>query len=90
MQILIFFDDFGARGAPRGDLAKKVGKCSENLWGLGPILEIIFDHYRQKVGIRKSTVFRILHFRAKIGPEAPKVGIMADLRPEKLRKWSPK
>ena len=80
----------GGLGASGADLAKKVENVPKIYGGSFSILGVIFDNYRQKVGIRKSTVFRTLHFRPKIGPEAPKVGIMADPGPEKLRKWSPK
>ena len=90
IKILTFFDDFGGLGASGADLAEKDRKCPKSYAGAFSIWGVIFGHYRQKVGIRKSTVFQILHFRPKISPGAPKVGIMADLGPEKLRKWSPK
>ena len=82
--------NLGRLGASGADLAKKVENVPKSYPGAFSFGGVIFDHYCLKVGIRKPTVFRTLHFRPKIGPEAPKVGIMADLGPEKLRKWSPK
>ena len=71
IEILTFFDDFGVLGAPRADLAKKLEKCSQKLTGEKSIWGSIFDNYRQKVGIGKSTVFSDPAFSTENRPRGP-------------------